>query len=50
MAARGTAQKQQPQYARLRASLTRVVGIWDDHDYGMNDGGAGYSNKTHVRS
>ena len=31
----------QPGYARLRET-TRVLGIWDDHDYGVNDGGKEY--------
>lgn len=34
-------QKQQPDYAQLAAS-TRVIGVWDDHDYGVNDGGKEY--------
>ncbi len=35
------AQKQKPAYAKL-ASATRVVGTWDDHDFGVNDGGREY--------
>ncbi len=34
-------QQQQPDYAQL-ASSTRVIGVWDDHDYGVNDGGKEY--------
>jgi alkaline phosphatase D len=29
-------------FARLRAS-TPVLPVWDDHDYGVNDGGAGFA-------
>jgi alkaline phosphatase D len=34
-------QKKNPGYSRLRDSCA-VEGIWDDHDYGRNDAGAGY--------
>jgi alkaline phosphatase D len=34
-------QKAHPLYAQLRQS-TRIVGVWDDHDYGVNDGGKEY--------
>jgi alkaline phosphatase D len=34
-------QKQTPGYAALREQ-TRVVGTWDDHDYGVNDGDRTY--------
>ncbi len=30
-------QKRHPEYRRLRTN-TPVIGIWDDHDYGVNDG------------
>lgn len=30
-----------PEFAALRSSCP-VLGIWDDHDYGVNDGGAEY--------
>ncbi len=36
--------KAQPGYKQLMAS-TKVIGIWDDHDYGLNDGGKEYSMK-----
>lgn len=36
---------QQPGYQRLRAQ-TQVVATWDDHDYGVNDGGAEYPQKV----
>lgn len=31
-------QKRNPGYAQLLHSPTRIVGTWDDHDYGINDG------------
>ncbi len=37
--ARFASQRASPLYAAL-ASSTRVLGIYDDHDYGMNNGGA----------
>lgn len=37
-------QKQRASYQNLIAS-TRIFGIWDDHDYGVNDGGKQYPMK-----
>ncbi|RAK02240.1 alkaline phosphatase D [Larkinella arboricola] len=37
-------QKSHPGYAELRQS-TKIVGVWDDHDYGVNDGGKEYPRK-----
>lgn len=37
-------QKQNPDYQKLTASVP-VIGIWDDHDYGVNDGGQEYPKK-----
>ncbi len=34
-----------PGYQALRRSCS-VLATWDDHDYGVNDGGAGYSRKV----
>ena len=34
-------QKSNPVYQQLRQS-TPVIGVWDDHDYGVNDGGKEY--------
>lgn len=34
-------QKANPVYQQLRQS-TSVIGVWDDHDYGVNDGGKEY--------
>ena len=33
-----------PGFARLRASVPQLA-IWDDHDYGLNDGGAEFAHK-----
>lgn len=44
MAADYIMQFNQPDYQKLRKS-TQVVGIWDDHDYGINDGGKFFSQK-----
>lgn len=37
-------QKSHPDYQRL-IKLAPVIGTWDDHDYGANDGGKFYSKK-----
>lgn len=37
--------KMNPGYQALRA-ITPVVGTWDDHDYGLNDGGKEWRAKT----
>ena len=34
----------QPGFARLRQSVPHLA-IWDDHDFGLNDGGAGFPHK-----
>lgn len=39
------AQKQVPDYQKLTARVP-VIGIWDDHDYGVNDGGIEYPKKA----
>ncbi len=36
--------KMNPGYAALRAQ-TKIIGVWDDHDYGLNDGGREYPRK-----
>ena len=38
-------QKSNPVYDILRRS-TSVIGVWDDHDYGVNDGGKEYPMKN----
>ncbi|KAE8704254.1 protein LYK5-like [Hibiscus syriacus] len=37
--------KNVPGYSRLRANA-KVIGTWDDHDYGLNDAGKEFSGKT----
>jgi alkaline phosphatase D len=39
-----TLQQNNPAYRKLTAS-TPIIGIWDDHDYGINDGGKAYPKK-----
>ena len=37
-------QKEKAEYKSLMAT-SKIIGIWDDHDYGINDGGKYYSKK-----
>ncbi len=37
-------QKEKPEYQELK-SAAKIIGVWDDHDYGINDGGKNYSMK-----
>ncbi|MTI22025.1 alkaline phosphatase family protein [Fulvivirga sp. RKSG066] len=37
-------QKSRPGYQKLMKN-TKIIGIWDDHDYGVNDGGKYYAKK-----
>ncbi|GAB4043747.1 alkaline phosphatase D family protein [Spirosoma litoris] len=39
--AKYTRQKSNPVYQQLRQSAP-IIGVWDDHDYGVNDGGKEY--------
>ena len=39
------AQRAKPDYAALTRA-TRVVGTWDDHDFGINDGGRSYPKRA----
>lgn len=41
-------QKRHPEY-RSFADSTQIVGVWDDHDYGVNDGGINYPKKRESR-
>ena len=41
-------QKSEPNYQKLRNS-TEIIGIWDDHDYGVNDGGKEFPKKAESR-
>lgn len=44
MKAKYERQKKQPDYEKL-AKETKIIGVWDDHDYGKNDAGKEYSKK-----
>ncbi|GAB3236395.1 hypothetical protein GCM10027346_27050 [Hymenobacter seoulensis] len=44
--AKYTAQFNQPGYRALREQGTTVIGTWDDHDYGRNDGDKSYPFKA----
>ncbi|WP_198672970.1 alkaline phosphatase D family protein [Algoriphagus litoralis] len=41
-------QNSHPEYAALKA-YTPIIGIWDDHDYGINDGGKAFAQKKESR-
>jgi len=41
-------QNANPDYQRLKAS-TPVIGVWDDHDYGINDGDKRFAQKKESR-
>src|SRR5215212_5856213 len=41
-------EKNQPDYTSLR-STCRVVGVWDDNDYGVSDGGSNNPNKVEAQ-
>ncbi len=38
-------QKSYPGYQELLKSATEIIGTWDDHDFGVNDGGKYYTKK-----
>ena len=42
-------QSQQPEYKSF-ASSTDIIGIWDDHDYGVNNGGQEYPKKDSAKT
>ncbi|MDO5510978.1 MAG: alkaline phosphatase D family protein [Weeksellaceae bacterium] len=42
-------QYSKPSYAQLRNSPTKIFGIYDDHDYGQNDGGKNNPIKEEAR-
>ncbi|MFD2785435.1 alkaline phosphatase D family protein [Hymenobacter rubripertinctus] len=44
--AKYAAEFNQPGYRHLREQGTRVIGTWDDHDYGRNDGDRNYPFKA----
>jgi len=39
-------QKNAPEYTAFRNSVDHLYGIYDDHDYGLNDGGKEYEHKA----
>lgn len=45
LARRYRAEKENPEYVALRQQC-RVIGVWDDNDYGVSDGGAENPNKV----
>ncbi|MBC6994826.1 DUF1499 domain-containing protein [Neolewinella lacunae] len=49
MAADYQQQKTAPEYAAFRAEVPQVYGIWDDHDYGINDGGREWPHKDSAK-
>lgn len=40
--------KENPSY-KLLLEKTKVIGIWDDHDFGKNDGGKSFNYKDEIR-
>lgn len=42
-------QNQNPNYRKLRKQVP-IIGIWDDHDYGVNDGDKNYSKRVESRN
>ena len=45
MAEKYKQQRSRPGYRRLLQSDVQIIGTWDDHDYGTNDGGKFYAKK-----
>ncbi len=41
--------KEQPGYAKIHSEIP-IIGTWDDHDYGMNDGGVHFNAKVDSQS
>ncbi len=48
MAANYALQKKNREYQKLMTS-TPIIGVWDDHDYGVNDGGKEYPKRSESR-
>jgi len=48
LAANYQRQKNNPEYQKLMAAAP-VIGVWDDHDYGVNDGGKEYPKRSESR-
>lgn len=43
-------QKNAPEYAAFRESVPYIYGIYDDHDYGLNDGGKEYEHRAMAKN
>lgn len=43
LAAKYAKQKMQPAYQKFIQRGVKIIGTWDDHDYGLNDGGKEFS-------
>ena len=41
--------KNAPEYAAFSARTPLVFGVWDDHDYGLNDGGKEWTHKDEAK-
>lgn len=50
MAEKYTQQKSEAGYQALLQSGIRIIGTWDDHDFGVNDGGKYYSKKKESKT
>ncbi|MFK8162714.1 MAG: DUF1499 domain-containing protein [Lewinella sp.] len=37
--------KTAPEYAAFSKAVPRILGVWDDHDFGLNDGGKEWTHK-----
>lgn len=37
--------KSNPEYKKFRRTVSHIIGTWDDHDFGENNGGANFSGK-----
>ncbi len=42
-------QLNQPDYKKFMASGVKIIGTWDDHDYGRNDAGKNYPHKKETQ-
>jgi alkaline phosphatase D len=42
-------QKNAPEYAEFLRKTPQVFGVWDDHDYGLNDGGKEWTHKDEAK-
>ena len=51
----GNLQRMKEAYAKQKLNLPKwllekeILSIWDDHDYGLNDGGSSYKNKVEAQ-